>query len=123
MAKIIRCPNCGENVEVPPNPTGQMVTCVACGTVLRLKSKKDASGGKGDPSASKNGSLSGSMTGTMSGSLSATTITPPPSPSSDDPPALGSSCEICGKEFDPTDLIEDRGTLTCRGCMKKPKLN
>ena len=32
MAKIIRCPNCGENVEIPPNPTGQIVTCVACGT-------------------------------------------------------------------------------------------
>jgi len=109
MAKIIRCPNCGENVEIPPNPTGQMVTCVACGTVLRLKSKKSAQ-------QDDHGSMSGSA---MGGSMSATTIAQSSDRSSDDPPSLGSECEVCGQSFDPGDLVEDRGKLTCRACMKK----
>ncbi|HEV2295786.1 MAG TPA: hypothetical protein VGR35_18200 [Tepidisphaeraceae bacterium] len=113
MAKIIRCPNCGENVEVPPNPAGQIVTCVACGTAMRLKSKKDVGERpKGDPSA-------GSLSGSLSGSMTATRITSDAVQSSpDDPPSLGSECEVCGRPTDPSELIEDRGHLTCRDCIK-----
>jgi hypothetical protein len=110
MAKIIRCPNCGENVEIPPNPTGQMVTCISCGTVLRLKSRKAAQQ-EGDQS---HGSIGGASMG------GATTIVQPSDrSSSDDPPSLGSECEVCGQSFDPSELVEDRGKLTCRACMKK----
>ncbi|MGB7159104.1 MAG: hypothetical protein WBD40_13630, partial [Tepidisphaeraceae bacterium] len=115
MAKIIRCPNCGENVEVPANPTGQVVTCIACGTALRLKSRKKNDSGVGDASTgSKGGSLSGSMT----------TIAQSPGygqASSDDPPSLGTECEVCGQTVDPSDLLEDRGRMVCRTCLKKPK--
>jgi hypothetical protein len=55
----------------------------------------------------------------MGGSMSATTITQSSDRSSDDPPSLGSECEVCGQSFDPSDLVEDRGKLTCRACMKK----
>jgi hypothetical protein len=113
MAKIIRCPNCGENVEVPPNPTGQIVTCIACGTAMRLKSKKDA--GERKPGDSSQGSLSGSL----SGSMSATRITSDTvQASSDDPPDLGSTCDVCGRSVDPSELTEDRGKLACRDCIK-----
>src|SRR5688500_16127622 len=113
MAKIIRCPNCGENVEVPPNPTGQIVTCIACGTAMRLKSRKDA--GERKPGDSSQGSLSGSL----SGSMSATRITSDTvQASSDDPPDLGSTCDVCGRSVDPSELTEDRGKLACRDCIK-----
>ncbi|MDQ3439757.1 MAG: zinc-ribbon domain-containing protein [Planctomycetota bacterium] len=113
MAKIIRCPNCGENVEVPPNPTGQIVTCVACGTAMRLKSKKDA--GEQKPGDSSHGSLSG----TLSGSMSATRITSDAvQASGDDPPDLGSTCDVCGKSVEASELLEDRGKLACRDCLK-----
>ena len=72
MAKIIRCPNCGENVEIPPNPTGQMVTCIACGTVLRLKSRKDAA-------------RTDATGGSVGGSMSNTTLEPSWDRTSDDP--------------------------------------
>jgi hypothetical protein len=55
----------------------------------------------------------------MSGSMSATTIVQSSDRSSDDPPSLGSECEVCGPVVRPDDLIEDRGRLTCRACMKK----
>lgn len=112
MAKIIRCPNCGENVEVAANPAGQIVTCIACGTAMRLKSKKDA-GDKPRGDASQ-----GSLSGTLSGSMSATRITDNVQASPDDPPSLGGECEVCGRPTDPDELIEDRGHLTCRDCIK-----
>ena len=112
MAKIIRCPNCGENVEVPANPTGQIVTCVACGTAMRLKSKKDA----GDKP--RGDSSHGSLSGSLSGSMTATRITDQVQASSDDPPNLGGECEVCGKPVDPSELVEDRGHMTCRDCIK-----
>ena len=124
MAKIIRCPNCGENVEIPPNASGQIVTCIACGTAMRLKSKKDAGGGERKPGDSSHGSLSGSMSGsmsgTLSGSMSATRITTSDSvqASGDDPPDLGSTCDVCGKSVDASELTEDRGKLACRDCIK-----
>lgn len=112
MAKIIRCPNCGENVEIPPNPTGQIVTCIACGTAMRLKSRKDV----GQPQSDASG---GSIGGSLSGSMSATRITSDAVQTSpDDPPSLGGECEVCGKSADPAELIEDRGHLTCRDCVK-----
>lgn len=113
MAKIIRCPNCGENVEVPANPTGQIVTCIACGTAMRLKSRKDAGDPpRTDPSA---GSLSGSLGGTMSATqFSSDAVETSP----DDPPSLGAECGVCGRPTDPSELVEDRGHLTCRDCIK-----
>lgn len=120
MAKIIRCPNCGENVEIPPNPTGQIVTgqivtCIACGTAMRLKSRKDAGQSGGDPSA-------GSLSGSLGGSMTATRITSGSVQTSpDDPPSLGGECEVCGRPTDPSKLVEDRGHLTCRDCVKGAK--
>ena len=119
MAKIIRCPNCGENVEIPPNASGQIVTCIACGTAMRLKSKKDAGLGERKPGDLSHGSMSGSMSGTLSGSMSATRITSDSvQASGDDPPDLGSTCDVCGRSVDASELTEDRGKLACRDCIK-----
>src|SRR5918993_4538652 len=104
MAKIIKCPNCGDNVEVPPDATGagQIVTCEGCGTALRLHGRR--SGGDGGSGVSPSA-------GTMSGSMSATQLGPA-DPS--DPPSLGMECAVCGTAVDDlSELTEDRGRLVC----------
>src|SRR5687768_7198919 len=124
MAKIIKCPKCGENVEIPPNAAGTVVKCGACGTGLRIKARPAQAGGEQDRSQ---GSMSGSKSGSISGSLAGTVIgqtgyaqPPPQEPDSDGPPSLGSECAVCGRSVDPDDLIEDRGKLVCSKCAKRP---
>lgn len=114
MAKIIACPTCGENVEIPPGSAGQVVKCSACGTAIKLVSRKKPVSGS-SPGASNADTMS--STGTFAGSYTA----PPNTPNwgSDDPPSLG-ECAQCGSVLaDPSQLIEDRGRLICPNCAAK----
>lgn len=125
MAKIIKCPKCGENVEIPSNAAGTVVKCAGCGAGLRIKARtQPPAGGEADRS---HGSMSGSMSGTISGSMSGTVIgqtgygqPAPQEPDADGPPSLGSECAVCGRSVDPDELIEDRGRLVCSRCAKRP---
>src|SRR5688500_18784075 len=123
MAKIIKCPKCGENVEIPPNAAGTVVKCANCGTGLRIKAKTQPAGGGGGETDRSQGSMGGSISGSMSGTVIGQTgygQQVPTEPDADAPRSLGSECAVCGRAVDPDDLIEDRGQLVCSKCAKRP---
>lgn len=113
MAKIIACPTCGENVEIPPGSAGQVIKCAACGTPIKLVSKK-----KSDPRDAY-GSSAGSFAGASGSSY---TVPESNEWGNDDPPSLG-ECAQCGTVLaDPTQLVEDRGRLICPNCAGRSKV-
>jgi hypothetical protein len=119
MAKIIKCPKCGENVEIPPNAAGTVVKCGACGAGLRVKARTQPAAGDAERS---HGSMSGSVGGSMSGTVVNQTgygQPAPQEPDPDGPPSLGSDCAVCGRSVDPDDLVEDRGKLVCSRCARR----
>src|SRR5439155_18830165 len=119
MAKMIKCPTCGTQIEVPPQLTGQIVKCPGCGKGLKLVAKKPAGQaqapmpGGGGINLSPGGSMAG---GSSAGSIAAMTFTGEPPP--DDMPNLDSNCAVCGRVTSPDELIEDNGRLVCPDCVK-----
>lgn len=133
MAKMVKCPTCGTKIEVPAQPSGQIVKCSGCGKGLKLVAKKPAgqppAAGAGAAAGAGGGSRSGtgefrspggSMAGgTISGSVSAMTFTGEPSPgANEDIPSLDSNCAVCGRPTDPDRLTEDNGRMVCPDCVK-----
>ncbi len=118
MAKMIKCPTCQTQIEIPAQLTGQVVKCPGCGKGLKLvvKKKDPAAGGAGiQLSASgspinPNSSLSG-------GSISAMSFHGEPAPP-DDLPNLDTNCQVCGRPTPFDELTEDNGKLVCRDCIK-----
>jgi hypothetical protein len=118
MAKMIKCPTCQTQIEVPAQPTGQVVKCPGCGKGLKLVAKKKdpAAGGAGmqltasGSPINPNSSLSG-------GSVSAMTFHGEP-PSPDDLPNLDTNCQVCGRPTPFDELVEDNGKLVCGDCIK-----
>src|SRR5687768_2270239 len=128
MAKMIKCPTCGTQIEVPPGAAGQIVKCPGCGKGLKLVAKAKP-GGPGGAGAGQqphgNAGFGGHPGGSVSGSsVSAMTFVgePPPAeraaPSLDDLPSLESNCAVCGRPVEPEQLIEDNGRLVCIDCIK-----
>src|SRR5687768_16888048 len=126
MAKMIKCPTCGTQMEVPPQAAGQIVKCPGCGKGLKLVAKpKPGSPGGAAGQQPAGAGLGGHPGGSVSGSsVSAMTFvgeTPPferPGPALDDLPSLDSNCAVCGRSVDPEDLVEDNGRLVCMDCVK-----
>src|SRR5690242_4596952 len=109
MAKMIKCPTCGTQIEVPATPSGQIIKCPGCGKGLKLVAKKPA-GQAQHPTQNAGGSLAGQ-------SISAMTYMGEP-PAMDDLPNLDSNCVVCGRPTDPENLVEDNGRMVCPDCIK-----
>ena len=112
MAKMIKCPTCGTQIEVPNAPGGQIIKCPGCGKGLKIVAKKP------HPPRPEGLDAGGSVAGgsMAGGSVSAMTFTG--EPPLDDLPNLDSSCAVCGKPTDPERLVEDNGRLVCPDCIK-----
>jgi hypothetical protein len=124
MAKMIKCPTCGTQIEVPPQASGQIVKCPGCGKGLKLvaKSKSPSAGQQGAGAGLPGGSVAGgSVAGSSVSAMTFVGDVPPvdrPGANLDDLPSLDSNCAVCGRATDPNDLIEDNGRLVCPDCVK-----
>src|SRR5687768_3568042 len=122
MAKMIKCPTCGTQMEVPPQASGQIVKCPGCGKGLKLVAKQKPGGqSAGAGAAAGAGSPGGSVAGSSVSAMTYVGEAPPndrPAPSLDDLPSLDSNCAVCGRPTDPNDLVEDNGRLVCPDCIK-----
>jgi hypothetical protein len=126
MAKMIKCPTCGTQIEVPAQASGQIVKCPGCGKGLKLVAKpKPGGGGAGGGSPHAGAGVGGHPGGSVAGSsVSAMTYVgdapplDPPASAFDDMPSLDSNCAVCGRATDPDELVEDNGRLVCGDCIK-----
>jgi hypothetical protein len=122
MAKMIKCPTCGTQIEVPAQLTGQVIKCPGCGKGLKLvaKKKEPTPGGgiqlsaSGTPINSGGSMAGGSMSGQTVSAMSFHGEPPPP----DDMPNLDTVCQVCGRPTEFDQLAEDNGKLVCRDCIK-----
>lgn len=104
MAKMIKCPTCGTQIEVQ-SADGQVIRCPGCGKGLKLVAKKPP----GAAPARDAGSSQGSMAAmTFHGEV----------PPQNDMPSLEAKCDVCGRPTDPEKLIEDNGRMICPDCEK-----
>src|SRR5439155_21405681 len=132
MAKMVKCPTCGTQIEVPAQPAGQVIKCPGCGKGLKLVVKKPAGAGPAASAPIAPGAGAGAPVapaaraphgthgpgGTIGGgSIAAMTFTGA-EPPADDMPALDATCAVCGRLTDPTELVEANGKLVCRDCIK-----
>jgi len=124
MAKMIKCPTCGTQIEVPPQASGQIVKCPGCGKGLKLVAKPKPGAppaGQQHAGAGLGGHPGGSVSGSSVSAMTFVGETPPaerPGPALDDLPSLDSNCAVCGRPVEPDDLIEDNGRLVCIDCVK-----
>ena len=108
MAKMIKCPTCGTQIEVQ-SADGQVIRCPGCGKGLKLVAKKLPGGAPAREMGLSQGASQGSMAAmSFHGEL----------PPSDDMPSLDANCDVCGRPTDPEKLIEDNGRMICPDCEK-----
>jgi hypothetical protein len=118
MAKMIKCPTCQTQIEVPAQPTGQVVKCPGCGKGLKLVAKKkDPAGGGAGMQLTASGSPINPNSSLSGGSVSAMSFHGEPAPP-DDLPNLDTNCQVCGRPTPFDELVEDNGKLVCGDCIK-----
>jgi hypothetical protein len=105
MAKLLKCPTCGENIELPAELSGQVMRCAGCGTAIKVKVRRGGPLPPATPDVTPAAAES-----------ALPELAPKPASAA---PATSGQCPICGGTYEPSSLVLEHGRLVCRNCLAK----